>query len=48
MNNNELFGDGFGVALATPFLPEGEIDEDGLVRLVQHVVRVICFGVHPH
>lgn len=34
-----LFGSGFGVALATPFLPEGALDEDGLVRLVQHVVQ---------
>ena len=38
MNNNQLFGDGFGGALATPCLPEGEMYEDGWVRLVQHVV----------
>jgi len=36
---SDLFGGGFGVALATPFLPEGQIDEEGLVRLVQHVVH---------
>ncbi len=36
---SNLFGSGFGVALATPFLPEGQIDEEGLVRLVQHVVH---------
>jgi 4-hydroxy-tetrahydrodipicolinate synthase len=34
----ERFGNGFGVALATPFQPEGALDEDGLARLVQHVV----------
>ena len=33
-----LFGNGFGVALATPFLPYGAVDEAALVRLVQHVV----------
>lgn len=33
-----LFGNGFGVALATPFLPDGAVDEAALVRLVQHVV----------
>jgi len=33
----ERFGNCFGVALATPFQPEGALDEDGLVRLVQHV-----------
>lgn len=38
-DKSDLFGSGFGVALATPFLPEGQIDEDGLVRLVQHVVH---------
>ena len=38
-NNSSLFGDGFGVALATPFLPDGAIDEASLARLVQHVVH---------
>jgi len=28
---------GLGVALATPFLPDGTVDHAGLVRLVQHV-----------
>jgi len=37
-DSNNLFGNGLGVALATPFLPEGQIDEEGLVRLTQHVV----------
>ena len=37
-DSSNLFGNGFGVALITPFLPEGAIDEAGLVRLVQHVV----------
>jgi len=36
--SSKLLGDGFGVALATPFVPEGQIDEAGLTRLVQHVV----------
>ena len=31
-NNNGLFGNGFGVALVTPFLPAGAIDEAGLVH----------------
>lgn len=35
----DLFGDGFGVALATPFSPDGQLDEVGLVSLVQHVVE---------
>lgn len=34
-----LFGQGLGVALATPFTPDGQIDTPGLARLVQHVVR---------
>lgn len=34
----ERFGQGFGVALATPFLADGALDEDGLARLVQRVV----------
>lgn len=34
-----LYGHGLGVALATPFTPDGQIDTPGLVRLVQHVVR---------
>lgn len=34
----ERFGNAFGVALATPFQPEGALDEDGLARLTQHVV----------
>ncbi|MEO6596997.1 MAG: 4-hydroxy-tetrahydrodipicolinate synthase [Planctomycetota bacterium] len=33
----ELFGSGFGVALATPFLPDGAIDTSAFVRLVRHV-----------
>lgn len=37
-DSQELFGNGFGVALITPFLPEGGLDEDALVRVVQHVV----------
>ena len=35
----DLLGSGFGVALATPFLPEGQLDEAGLARLVRHVVE---------
>jgi 4-hydroxy-tetrahydrodipicolinate synthase len=38
-DSSNLFGNGFGVALITPFLPEGAIDEAGLVRIVQHVVE---------
>ncbi|MGK0203299.1 MAG: 4-hydroxy-tetrahydrodipicolinate synthase [Planctomycetota bacterium] len=38
-DSSNLFGNGFGVALITPFLPEGAIDEVGLVRIVQHVVE---------
>ena len=37
-DSRNLFGNGFGVALITPFLPEGAIDEAGLARIVQHVV----------
>ena len=33
-----LFGNGLGVALATPFTPAGAIDTPALVRLVRHVV----------
>lgn len=33
-----LFGNGLGVALATPFTPDEAIDTPALVRLVQHVV----------
>lgn len=38
-DSSNLFGNGFGVALITPFLPEGAIDETGLMRVVQHVVE---------
>ncbi|MGK0157801.1 MAG: 4-hydroxy-tetrahydrodipicolinate synthase [Neolewinella sp.] len=38
-DSSNLFGNGFGVALITPFLPEGAIDEAALVRVVQHVVE---------
>lgn len=34
----KLFGGGLGVALATPFTPEGAVDTQALVRLVRHVV----------
>ena len=34
--HRDLFGDGFGVALATPFLPDYSVDTRALVRLVQH------------
>lgn len=37
-DSQELFGNGLGVALITPFLPEGGLDEEALVRVVQHVV----------
>lgn len=38
-DSSNLFGNGFGVALITPFLPEGAVDEAGLTRIVQHVVE---------
>ncbi|MEZ6038045.1 MAG: 4-hydroxy-tetrahydrodipicolinate synthase [Planctomycetota bacterium] len=39
MKSLDWMGDGLGVALATPFLGDGSLDEAGLIRLVQHVVR---------
>jgi 4-hydroxy-tetrahydrodipicolinate synthase len=35
----KLFGEGLGVALATPFLPDCSIDTPALVRLVQHCTQ---------